>query len=76
MLLVNVIYLPKGKLAMKRTWNTPELTVYGPVQEITQKVIGFGDAIIFDSSEDGGGSHHRGGGHNGGGNNGPVGGSL
>ncbi|MBW4641176.1 MAG: lasso peptide [Gloeocapsa sp. UFS-A4-WI-NPMV-4B04] len=50
---------------MKRTWNTPELTVYGPVQEITQKVIGFGDAIIFDSSEGGGGD-----------NDGPAGGSL
>lgn len=71
MLLVTLICLPKGKLAMKRTWNTPELTVYGPVQEITQKVIGFGDAIIFDSSDDGGGS-----GHKGGGNDGPVGGSL
>lgn len=51
---------------MKRTWNTPELTVYGPVQEITQKVIGFGDAIIFDSREDGGGDD----------NDGPAGGSL
>ncbi len=39
---------------MKKTWNTPELIVYGPVQELTQKVIGFGDAIIFDSSESGG----------------------
>lgn len=65
MLLVKVICLPLGELVMKRTWNTPELTVYGPVQEITQKVIGFGDAIIFDSSEDGGG-----------GDNGPAGGSL
>lgn len=71
MLLVKVICLPIGELVMKRTWNTPELTVYGPVQEITQKVIGFGDAIIFDSSDDGGG-----GGHKGGGNDGPVGGSL
>ena len=64
MLLPKVICLPIG-LVMKRTWNTPELTVYGPVQEITQKVIGFGDAIIFDSSEGGGGD-----------NDGPAGGSL
>jgi hypothetical protein len=66
MLLLNVICLPIGELVMKRTWNTPELTVYGPVQEITQKVIGFGDAIIFDSREGGGGDD----------NDGPAGGSL
>ena len=65
MLLVKVICFPIGELEMKRTWNTPELTVYGPVQEITQKVIGFGDAIIFDSREDGGSD-----------NDGPAGGSL
>ena len=65
MLLLNVICLPIGELVMKRTWNTPELTVYGPVQEITQKVIGFGDAIIFDSREGGGDD-----------NDGPAGGSL
>lgn len=65
MLLLTVICLPIGELVMKRTWNTPELTVYGPVQEITQKVIGIGDAIIFDSREDGGGD-----------NDGPAGGSL
>lgn len=66
MLLLKVICLPTGELEMKRTWNTPELTVYGPVQEITQKVIGIGDAIIFDSREGGGGGD----------DDGPAGGSL
>ncbi len=45
---------------MKKTWNTPELIVYGPVQELTQKVIGFGDAIIFDSSDGGGDGNEKG----------------
>jgi hypothetical protein len=38
---------------MKKTWTTPELIVYGPVKELTQKTIGIGDAIIFDSSDGG-----------------------
>lgn len=38
---------------MKKTWTTPELIVYGPVQELTQKTIGLGDAIVFDSDDGG-----------------------
>ena len=45
---------------MKKTWNTPQLIVYGPVQELTQKVIGFGDAIIFDNSDGSGGGNEKG----------------
>lgn len=45
---------------MKKTWTTPELIVYGPVQELTQKTIGLGDAIVFDSSDDGGDNNDNG----------------
>ena len=56
---------------MKKTWNTPELTVYGTVQELTQKTHGLGDAIIFDGEDEGGGGDD-----NNGGGKGPFGSSL
>jgi hypothetical protein len=37
---------------MKKTWTTPELTVYGSVEELTQKQLGLGDAVLFDSRSD------------------------
>lgn len=56
---------------MKKTWNTPELIVYGPVQELTQKTLGLGDGIIFDGEDEGGGGND-----NNGGGKGPFGSSL
>lgn len=31
----------------KKTWTRPELTVHGTVEEITQKEVGFGDAMVM-----------------------------
>lgn len=39
---------------MKKTWNTPQLIVYGPVKELTQKTVAFGDAFIFQDDDDDG----------------------
>ena len=37
---------------MKKTWTTPQLSVYGPVEKLTQKHLDIGDAIIFGGSDD------------------------
>ena len=35
------------KNSNKKTWTRPELTVHGTVEEITQKDVGFGDAMVM-----------------------------
>lgn len=37
---------------MKKTWTTPLLTIYGSVEELTQKHLDLGDAIIFGGGDD------------------------
>ena len=36
---------------MKKTYNAPKLSVYGSIEQLTQKHLGIGDAICFSGSD-------------------------